>query len=601
MADFDAYAYSKKRRTRHAPLQPEKRTEAEPTAEPTAKPLTPSLIDADSVSTIINHAEWTSRLDVMRSLFGMSRVYNQGVMQSLVYFNGRRIYNKEQACAWTKACILNQNIFITGGAGVGKSFVSKRIISAIKSSAKEKGTVLVCAPTGAAAVNIDGRTLHFSIGISKKKIAPAAPRVVLTRDRRANNANAEGTMLGDLDTGDDSMDAEKGGVLIATIDAAKEEHLKRVTCFVIDEVSMVSAEMFDLLDNVFRQVKKHNVPFGGVQLVCVGDFFQLPPVLDKEDLKRSPREYAFESEAWSAVRMHTIELKQIMRQNPSERRFMEILNRARIGTITDTDVRYLHSRSDKSQVVHKDSLFWANKRKDDGPSCVKRNEWFMNHALSSRPECILTACDTMTFLPPHATEAEELEGIPVWAKPSPRAPFEIKVKVGARIAITRNVYGKKDNEVGIKLFNGQLGVIKHIFFNVADNSDRIDVLMDGESEERRLERLLYSAKQDRNGVYTHHRYQFPISVCFARTIHKSQGSTLSSHFNLNMSDWNGRAPAGLGYVALSRAVSPGLIRFEGQDFGGLPFSPSAFKADPRVRRFYESSSQTPLPFWARAF
>ncbi|XP_037079356.1 ATP-dependent DNA helicase PIF1-like [Pollicipes pollicipes] len=187
----------------------------------------------------------------------------------------------------------NRNIFFTGGAGTGKSFLLQRIIAALPPD-----STWVTASTGAAACQVQGVTLHAFAGL--------------------------GRAAGSLEQ----------CVQLASRPAALQQW-RRCRHLVIDEISMVDADFFQKLESVARQVRGNDSPFGGIQLVLCGDFLQLPPVLRGGGGGR----FCFESEAWSRCVDVTMELREIHRQDDPE--FIRILRNVRVGRCSEEDARRL--------------------------------------------------------------------------------------------------------------------------------------------------------------------------------------------------------------------------------------------------------------------
>lgn len=187
-----------------------------------------------------------------------------------------------------EACLSGKNIFFTGSAGTGKSFLLKRIISALPPD-----VTMATASTGVAACHIGGTTLHAFAGI-----------------------------------GDGS------GLLKNLCDKAMKTPLvaqkwRKCKHLIIDEISMVDGIFFEKLEAVARHVRKNEKPFGGIQLILCGDFLQLPPVVDKN---KCPKRFCFQSASWDRCVELCFELKQVHRQKDQE--FVSILNSIRIGRVT---------------------------------------------------------------------------------------------------------------------------------------------------------------------------------------------------------------------------------------------------------------------------
>ena len=217
-----------------------------------------------------------------------------------------------------------QNVFFTGAAGTGKSVLLRQIIADMKKKYEYKsftsfansttslsGTcrVAVTASTGLAACNIGGMTLHSFAGIGLGK--------------------------------------EEADVLVKRVRKNKKinKRWKDVKVLIIDEISMIDGTLFDKLDVIARKIrKKPNVPFGGIQIVITGDFYQLPPVPDKG----KPVNFTFEAECWSEAITHTIELRQVFRQKDD--RFSTMLNEMRNGKMSPGTIHTFQNLSRQPKV-----------------------------------------------------------------------------------------------------------------------------------------------------------------------------------------------------------------------------------------------------------
>ena len=197
--------------------------------------------------------------------------------------------------------LAGENLFITGAAGTGKSFLMRYVIQELKKS-KGGEAVAVTAPTGIAAVNIGGSTIHSFSGIG---LGRGDPMAILARVLKSQKALV---------------------------------NWKQARVLILDEISMLSAELFDLLDFIGKQVRRVDRPFGGLQLILCGDFLQLPPV------SRASEPYAFQAKTWAGAGLDegTIVLAQQHRQvNDSE--FVSMLNELRRGICSQQTVEALDS------------------------------------------------------------------------------------------------------------------------------------------------------------------------------------------------------------------------------------------------------------------
>jgi hypothetical protein len=213
---------------------------------------------------------------------------------------------QQQALDWVGQ---KRSIFLTGSAGTGKSFLLRHIITSLRRMYPQ-GTVHVTASTGAAAVLIGGTTVHSFAGVG-------------------------------LGAGD-------GQALLTRVQSNKQclVRWRRAKALVIDEISMIDCELFTKISFVAQRVRDSPKPFGGLQLILSGDFFQLPPVSD------GARKFAFESAIWDEAVRNTIELKRVMRQG--DMGFVRILNELRWGNISAGSYRELikcQNRASSSQVL----------------------------------------------------------------------------------------------------------------------------------------------------------------------------------------------------------------------------------------------------------
>ncbi|KAJ0059041.1 hypothetical protein NL108_007279, partial [Boleophthalmus pectinirostris] len=203
--------------------------------------------------------------------------------------------NKEQA-AVLSAVLSGRNVFFTGSAGTGKSFLLKRIIGSLPPK-----STYATASTGVAACHIGGTTLHSFAGIGSGS-APLDQCIEL---------------------------AQRPGVL---------QHWTSCRHLIIDEVSMVEAQYFDKLESVARSVRRSTEPFGGIQLIMCGDFLQLPPVSKGKDKAK----FCFQSRSWRKVIQVNMELTEVRRQ--TDQSFISLLQAVRVGRVTEeVTSRLLHS------------------------------------------------------------------------------------------------------------------------------------------------------------------------------------------------------------------------------------------------------------------
>lgn len=197
-----------------------------------------------------------------------------------------------------------KSIFFTGSAGTGKSVLMKSIITQLRQKyGKEPDRVAVTASTGLAAVNIDGTTLHSFAGIGLGK----EPATELVKKIRKN--------------------------------PKARQRWVRTRVLIIDEVSMIDGDLFDKLEHVARIIRNNGSPFGAIQLVVTGDFFQLPPVAEKDRTAK----FSFDATTWQTCIEHTVLLTHVFRQKDAT--FAGMLNEMRLGRLTPASIKAFQSLS----------------------------------------------------------------------------------------------------------------------------------------------------------------------------------------------------------------------------------------------------------------
>lgn len=416
-------------------------------------------------------------------------------------------------------CLENQrqNMFITGKAGTGKSTFLRYFL---EHTDKE---VVVLAPTGIAALNIAGQTIH-----SFFRIKPG---------------------LIDLDR----------------IGRRKQRNLyESLDMIIIDEISMVRADLFDAMEKFMRLNGPHRgATFGGVQVVVIGDLYQLPPVVtDKEqDIFSNfyPSPFFFSAACYQACHFEVTEFTKIYRQ--SEQRFIDSLNRIRNGTVCLNTIDYLNERCGIAE---------------SSPS---------TQAVTLTTTNYLAEKINKTHLHSLSGEIREYEGVlsgelGVHAERLP-APKILQLKVGAQIMFTKN-------DVDKRWVNGSLGTIKalgksSITVTLADERLVVVKTDSWESLRYQLDPETGAMAQKVVGRYK----QFPLLLAWAVTIHKSQGQTLDNVIiDLGYKVF---APGQL-YVALSRCKTyEGLVLKR-------PINPHDIICDIKVQSFMRQATKPKIDF-----
>jgi ATP-dependent DNA helicase PIF1 len=391
----------------------------------------------------------------------------------------------------------NQNIFLTGKAGTGKTTLLKRI--------KEESTknMVVIAPTGVAAMNAKGTTINSFFQLPPGSFFPGD---ISIENLQAGFISIK-SMVSDL-----SFSREKMTLF------------KELELLIIDEVSMVRCDLLDVIDGILRSVRKNNMPFGGVQLLLIGDLYQLPPVTKREDwaflrsVYASP--YFFDSHVIHHHPLLQIELTRVFRQTEPE--FINILNDIRNNQISEAGLVLLNKRHDpafKSTAELNPIIITSHNAEANVINKEKLEEL-------SGPEYTFEGTIDGDFRE-YGVQAEQ----------------SLKLKEGAQVMFIKNDTGEDR-----KFFNGKIGKVKSV------NTSEIYISFPQE-EDLLLEKTSWQSfeyKTDAEEVIVQQQVgefsQYPVKLAWAVTIHKSQGLT----FDHAIIDAGKSFIAGQVYVALSR-------------------------------------------------
>lgn len=437
--------------------------------------------------------------------------------------------NTEQKAAFD-AVISGESIFITGPGGTGKSFLLQTLYANYRGYSGGK-KICITAMTGCAALLLGSwaKTLHSwaGIGLGRSPVDIAVKAILM--------------------------------------DGRKKKRWLQTDCLVIDEVSMLTPALMEYLDTVGRQIRKRpDVPFGGIQLVLVGDFYQLPPV--SKDSQESDKTFAFESFLWPQVVKKTIQLTQILRQKDPI--FQQILNEARSGSLSSESYAILEARK---------TMSW--KRQEIKPTLLFTKNEDVNSINSHQLDKLSGEIHTFTAKTTHAPKGLQPNILQMIIEKLDRdAPYEVELQLKERCQVMllqqqfeeKEINDKKTKIPILGLVNGSRGVVAG--FDCGGHP--VVKFMNGRCVTIRPGKWSSESEKEDDGVA---REQIPLRLAYALTIHKAQGASLDSALiDVGPSTFE----YGQAYVALSRVRNlDALFVFE--------ISQRAFRAHPLVKKFYE--------------
>lgn len=409
--------------------------------------------------------------------------------------------NKEWQDALQIVNYTRRSLFLTGKAGTGKSTFLRYVAQ------HTKKTNVILAPTGIAAINAGGSTLHSFFRL------PFHP--LLPNDSRYNRRNIKETLK---------------------YTSAQRKLIREVELIIIDEISMVRADIIDFIDKVLRVYTRSYEPFGGKQLLLVGDIYQLEPVVKDDDRQLLqpfyPSLYFFNAKVWQQMPIVSIELLKVYRQTDAQ--FVGILDRIRNNTVTAVDLANLNTRVSPAT---SDSL-----QSDATPSPQ------LGIILAARRDIVdYTNEQRLAKLEGAATVFNGIikGDFPESSLPT---PMELQLKPGAQV-----IFIKNDKEK--RWVNGTLGTVIAIDEEIGVITVCTDEGREYDVEREIWENMRYSfnekeqkIEEQQIGTYM----QFPVRLAWAITVHKSQGLTFSQ---VTIDFTGGVFAGGQTYVALSRCRS----------------------------------------------
>ena len=389
----------------------------------------------------------------------------------------------------------NRNIFLTGSAGTGKSYTIKEIVRYLEFNNINYG---LTALTGCAAVLINGQTIHSFLGLG------------ISRDLNWIIKNLE---------------KFKKQLII----------IKNLQTLIIDEISMMDNQLFELINNLLKYIKKNDMAFGGIQVILVGDFHQLPPV---------ENDYCFTSPIWKELDLSSIILTEIIRQKDDDD-LKKVLEEIRNEKISETSINILKNLviTDK---YYKDDEIKPTRLYPINVNVDKINAYEYKKLLkkNSNEEVLYKA------------KANSKEFIKDMDK------LDIKLTLNAQIMVIRNL------SIENKLVNGTRGIVvemKELSVIIRDNDDR-------------LHEISYHTDMNMNGKKNIGIAFIPLKLAYAISIHKSQGASID---NLEIDLGDDIFITGQLYTAISRATNIKNLKL-------LNFSKSSLMKNKKIKNFYKN-------------
>ena len=389
----------------------------------------------------------------------------------------------------------NRNLFLTGSAGTGKSFTIKEIVRYLETNNINYG---LTALTGCAAVLINGQTIHSFLGLG------------ISRDLKT---------------------------IIKNLEKYKKQliNIKNLQTLIIDEISMMDNQLFELINNLLKYVKNNVMTFGGIQVILVGDFHQLPPI---------ENDYCFTSPIWNELRLSSIILTEIIRQKDDDE-LKNILEEIRNENISEKSLDILKNlvitdKNYKEDEIKPTRLYPINTNVDK----INAYEYKKLLKKNSNNEVLYKA---------RANSKEFMKDID---------KFDICLTLYAQIMVIRNL------SIENKLVNGTRGIVIEL-------RDFSVIIRDIDN---RLHEISYHTDMNMNGKKNSGIAFIPLKLAYAISIHKSQGASID---NLEIDLGDDIFISGQLYTALSRSTNIKNLKL-------LNFSKSSLIKNKKIKKFYEN-------------
>ena len=415
--------------------------------------------------------------------------------------------------------ILGNNIFLTGPGGSGKTFLIKKIVEKCKENLLN---LQVCALTGCAAILLEckAKTIHSwgGIGLGNGELNDVVKRVCKSKYKKAP--------------------------------------WKNIDVLIIDEVSMMSKKIFDILNKIAQVIRKNPKPFGGIQLVFSGDFYQLPPVGNEKDIETS--QFCFESINWDKTFPINIQLKKIFRQNDTK--YVKALNQIRKGIIKKSSYNLLCTRLNKiCNDEIRPTILLPIKRKVNHINASELKKLETEEKIFEVQNYIDKEIMGKSKISP---DSETMSYEFTYLKNSIMADEKLKLKKGALVMCVANIDMKSESQI----VNGSQGIIVDFINNFPVVRFRNGVVKIMSPHKWMSEKIPYVGIK-----------QIPLILSWAITIHKAQGVTLDvAQIDAGQNIFE----CGQTYVALSRI----------KNIDGLylsSFDPNKIKVNKKVQLFYK--------------
>ncbi len=417
----------------------------------------------------------------------------------------------------------NKNLFITGPGGCGKSYFIKKIYEhAIENNKR----ISVTAMTGCAAILLDCSATTINT-------------------------------WGSIGVGEDNYD----NIIKKIRLYKKKDNWLKTEILIIDEVSMMSQYTFEMIDYIAKKLRRNDKPFGGIQVIFSGDFYQLPPVFNKLTETQEKKAFCFESPLWNKAFKNYIIFNENYRQI-KDKKYECILNEIRNNNISIDNIEILLERTKrKCDIQNKPTLLYPTKKMVDEYNNKEFNK--LNNEIKSYRPCVykynnktkkydLLEKDTKTN---NTIKAKQMKYYML--------DEELKLCIGCKVMVTGNINFEK------KLVNGTQGII-------VDFINGYPLIEIDNNQREIIEPFLWKSHDEQFKIE-----QIPLILSWAITIHKSQGITLDKvRVNLGSSVFE----YGQSYVALSRVKSLDGLFLDSINFQKI-------KTNPKVVKFYNSINQ----------